>query len=104
MLGIHFAQFPEQWEIVSGATKAQREVSSVPLVTEGGYVKGLSGMTCVLPAWIILEVLNSPKLKAQRDAADDAEQARRDREGHPPEAEVPAAAANPANPSPLPGA
>ena len=58
LLGIHFAQFSEQWEIQAGITKYKKEASTVPLISEGGYVKGLSGMTCVLPSWYILEVIN----------------------------------------------
>lgn len=88
LLGIHFAQFPEEWELIDESRKSKPKSSGVPLVLEGKYVRGLSGMTCVLPAWTIWDVLNSPKLKRGRDAWDDAEQVRRDREGHPPVAEV----------------
>ena len=69
LLGIHFAQFPELWEISSGINKVRAPASSVPLIVEGAYVKGLSGMSCVLPAWCILEVLDSPKLRDARNAA-----------------------------------
>lgn len=62
-LGIHWGQFPEEWEIVDGPDAAEAK----SLIVEGKYVKGLSGMTCVLPAWSILEVLNMPKLKQLRD-------------------------------------
>jgi hypothetical protein len=49
------------WEIEKGvATTLQSEAGS--LILEGNYVKGLSGMACVLPAWTILEVLKMPKL------------------------------------------
>ena len=87
LLGIHFAQFPEELGIIETKDSKQDD-SSVPIIREGVYVKGLSGMTCVLPAWAILEVLNLPKLKNLRDAVEKAERARRDREGHPPEAEA----------------
>jgi hypothetical protein len=61
ILGIHWGQFPELWEIEKGAAAAlQSEVGT--LILEGEYVKGLSGMACVLPAWTILEVLKMPKL------------------------------------------
>jgi hypothetical protein len=68
VLGIHFAQFPELRELTD---KQRLSESHEPLITEGKYVKGLSGMTCVLPAWTILEVLNMPKLRAQRDKLND---------------------------------
>jgi hypothetical protein len=65
LLGIHWGQFPEEWEIKeSGKSKPQREAS---LITQGAYVKGLSGMTCVCPASAILEVLNMPEIKKQRE-------------------------------------
>ena len=67
-LGIHFSQFPEAWEFISGSAPA-KEMSNVPLVASGGYIKGLSGMTCVLPAWYIVEVLNMPSVKGPRDAS-----------------------------------
>lgn len=64
LLGIHFAQFPDLMELKS-QEKAEAEAKS--LIVEGKYVKGLSGMTCVLPAWTILEVLKMPKLRQMRD-------------------------------------
>lgn len=88
LLGIHFAQFPEKWELSSGPAHVSEEASSVPLIREGAYVRGLSGMTLVLPAWSILEVLNHSRLKADRDSADDAEEMRRNRDGWPPKPEL----------------
>lgn len=81
LLGIHFAQFPEQWQIGISPTALKPEASDVPLVIEGGYVKGLSGMTCVLPAWTIMEVLNSPRLVESRNQIDDEEDIRLQKEG-----------------------
>lgn len=69
LLGIHFAQFPERWQIGEGKKIPATTPSGVPLIQEGGYIKGLSGMTCVLPAWSIQKVLDMPKLKHGRDAA-----------------------------------
>jgi hypothetical protein len=86
LLGIHFGQFPELWEI-SGKKKQTSEAAAPGLIVEGQYIKGLSGMTCVLPASSILEVLQMPKLKALRDRADDAWEAKARREGFPPVAE-----------------
>jgi hypothetical protein len=68
-LGIHWGQFPERWRIEGGVTVPEADETG-PLVLEGQYVRGVSGMTCVLPASKIVEVLNMPKLKAQREAAD----------------------------------
>ena len=73
LLGIHWGQFPERWEVTSeGKMKDQtNRERHEPLLTDGQYIKGLSGMTCVLPAWSILEVLNNiPKFKEQRDRSD----------------------------------
>jgi hypothetical protein len=86
-LGIHYAQFPERWYVGEAPPNTEAEGFKVPFVREGAYVKGLSGMTLVLPAWNIADVLNLPRLKAEREAADDAEAARRAREGDPPVSE-----------------
>jgi len=65
LLGIHWGQFPELWEIEKGVEpKTESEADS--LILDGQYVKGLSGMACVLPAWTILEVLKMPKLVGLR--------------------------------------
>jgi hypothetical protein len=85
LLGIHFGQFPEIWELKDRGYPAKE--GSVPLIREGAYVKGLSGMACVLPAWTILNVLNMPKLRQQREEADKREAERRQREGTPMEPE-----------------
>jgi len=66
LLGIHFAQFPELWEVTEKG-KLIREGVKEPLLTDGKFIRGLSGMTCLLPAWSILEVLNMPKIKAHRE-------------------------------------
>ena len=53
LLGVHYAQFPEELQ----SEKA-------------GVIDGLSGMTCVIPAWRILEVLNLQEfvdMRAKRD-------------------------------------
>lgn len=63
LLGIHWGQFPERWDI-GDATDAS-------FITKGKYVKGLSGMTCVCPAEAILETLQMPALVAMRKEQDD---------------------------------
>lgn len=70
LLGIHWGQFPEIWEIKQGRKANQQPESS--LILEGSYVKGLSGMTCVCPADDIQCVLNLPKLQGMRDEAEEA--------------------------------
>ena len=60
LLGIHWGQFPEEWEL---RNKKKLSESKVPLILDGASVKGFSGMTCVIPASHILEVLNMPSLK-----------------------------------------
>lgn len=67
LLGIHFAQFPEIWE-VSDKGRLLNQSTKEPLLTDGKFIRGLSGMTCVLPAWSIMEVLNLPELKSHRDS------------------------------------
>jgi hypothetical protein len=67
LLGIHWGQFPEEWELKHPDKIDKQERSH--LITDGAYVAGLSGMTCVIPAWQILEVLDVPKLRDRRIAA-----------------------------------
>lgn len=64
LLGIHWAQFPELWGIKHPEAISESEARS--LVPPSDYVDGVSGMTCVIPAWEILEVLEIPKLKKLR--------------------------------------
>lgn len=85
LLGIHWGQFPEEWEIRAGISPEIAKESA--LVREGKYVKGLSGMTCVLPAWCIAEVMNLPKLVQQRQNSDDAFEKWFKQFGRPPDAE-----------------
>jgi hypothetical protein len=92
-LGIHWGQFPEQWEL--HRKQPIKEARTRGLITKGEYVKGMSGMTCVIPAWQILEVLNLQKLKNQRDAADN------DLSGHRVARPVPESAAKTSNPTHL---
>lgn len=63
LLGIHWGQFPESWELSQAAAASKTEDErEAQLVTDGRYVTGLSGMTCVVPAWDILALLGSPEL------------------------------------------
>ncbi len=64
LLGIHWAQFPEEFEL-RGIPKL-KESRRRGLIVDGPHVVGMSGMTCVIPAWQILEVLNMPELKDLR--------------------------------------
>ncbi|MGA7073480.1 S1 family peptidase [Bradyrhizobium sp.] len=107
VLGIHFAQFPETWEVsTSGKLLHQSENAQSPLLTGTHYIQGLSGMTCVLPAWAIREVLDMPKLKKMREETEENSEANFRRDGYPPLSEdnrwtqdvpVSEAAAPPAN-------
>lgn len=85
LLGIHIAQFPELWEVTEKG-KLRHETAE-PLLTDGKFIKGFSGMTVVIPAWRIREILDSPTFKKARDMADEkaAEEFRKN--GYPPEAE-----------------
>ena len=64
MLGVHWGQFPEKWEIDTDAN-VRRQVAD--LHANPKYVTGMSGMTLAIPAEAILELLNMPKLKQERD-------------------------------------
>lgn len=77
-LGIHWGQFHERLELRNRSSsvgwrgwplfKKRRigEGEGITLETDGTYVEGFSGMTCVIPSWSILEVLNMQKLKDRR--------------------------------------
>jgi hypothetical protein len=63
LLGIHWGQFPERWELSSHPYSTENADSiESELIVDGQYVKGLSGMTCVVPAWDILKTLEDPRL------------------------------------------
>jgi hypothetical protein len=64
LLGILWGQFPERWELKNLTDLAQSRRSG--LITDGAYVRGMSGMSCVIPAWQILEVLDMPELEERR--------------------------------------
>jgi len=60
LLGIHWGQFPEKLKIKREIGRLSEEVS-----TEGEsyeYIVGMSGMTLVIPAWRITELLNRDDL------------------------------------------
>jgi hypothetical protein len=63
LLGIHWGQFPERWELSSHPSSAEdADSGEAELIVDGQYVKGLSGMTCVVPAWDIVKTLEDPRL------------------------------------------
>lgn len=64
LLGIHYGQFPEFWKLIDG--KVVHENRPGDLDASDKQIRGMSGMTCVLPAWRIREVLDLPKFVKQR--------------------------------------
>ena len=70
------------WEVTSTGS-LRHEGSNEPLLTDGKYVRGLSGMTLVLPAWCIQEVLDMPILKKLRENAEDRRETIFECEGYP---------------------
>jgi hypothetical protein len=60
MLGVHWGQFSEEWDIEQRAINTV-EISSVPQATRT-FVRGMSGMSCVVPASAVTELLNDSKL------------------------------------------
>lgn len=67
VLGIHWGQFPEMWQLKEGVV-AESASSQSSLITDGKYVEGLSGMTCVIPSSAILDLLADPQMVAARNA------------------------------------
>jgi hypothetical protein len=70
VLGILWGQFPEFWRIENNRVVVDKISEHGSLVVEGQSVKGVSGMTCVLPAQYIAEVLNMPVLRNARIQAE----------------------------------
>jgi trypsin-like peptidase len=66
VLGIHWGQFPERWDLVQGSRNSTDDAAEATLITEGAYVNGLSGMTCVAPSWDILALLADDELLESR--------------------------------------
>jgi len=64
LLGIHWGQFYEKWSL-KRLGKGQTVFES-SLITDGEYVQGLSGMTCVCPSSAIWELLHEPEFIEQR--------------------------------------
>ena len=67
LLGILWGQFPEEWQIRDNSFLNQSRGGNY--ILEGSYVKGHSGMSCVIPAWQILELLETPTLRNFRETA-----------------------------------
>jgi hypothetical protein len=65
LLGIHWGQFPEKWEIASGKVPS----GEVALSANATHVLGLSGMTLALPAWQLKDFLGLDKFAQPRAGA-----------------------------------
>ena len=65
LLGIHWGQFTED---VPLSAQKMKESEEAACGSNGQFVRGLSGMTCVVPAWRILRLLNSEPLKTLRES------------------------------------
>lgn len=68
LLGIHWGQFSEAMPY----DRKRLETMSEPETSlERQYVHGFSGMTCVVPSWDILDILNLPVFTTRRKIATD---------------------------------
>lgn len=71
LLGIHWGQFSEEWEIKEGKVVVETsENHNESMIIKGQYIKGLSGMTCVIPSAAIWELLQSEELQEAREASE----------------------------------
>ncbi|MGI8923361.1 MAG: S1 family peptidase [Fimbriimonadales bacterium] len=68
LLGVHFGQFREAWDIVPHSGQGL-EASTVEL-TEGMKVAGMSGMTVVCPAENLLQLLDCESIRCERAAVE----------------------------------
>jgi hypothetical protein len=64
LLGIHWGQFPEMWELKEGK-KPRSEVTQI--AGNEKYVEGMSGMTLSIPSWRIRSFLEQPKFVEERE-------------------------------------
>lgn len=64
LLGMHWGQFAERWDLEK---RDVQDIEKESYVTTGTFVNGFSGMTCVLPSWQIMDVINMPELKEMRE-------------------------------------
>jgi hypothetical protein len=82
MLGIHWGQFPEKWKVTAiGKVKPSSQPRRFIGETE---IEGLSGMTCAIPSWALLELLNDPRAQAFLAAQENALRAQLERDGQNP--------------------
>lgn len=87
LLGLHWGQFPEKWEIRKEAKKSTE--ANEPHVAEyENYVQGMSGMTLAAPSWAILDLLEHEKVQKIIAEREDEEIRRRAKQGMPPVAET----------------
>jgi hypothetical protein len=92
LLGIHWGQFPEKWEV-----KSREKPQNTEALIEGDerYIEGMSGMTLALPAWQLKDML---EMKKHADVRERHIKEARERFGSGPKTESaspPAADANP---------
>jgi hypothetical protein len=69
LLGLHWGQFPEQWEIKAGKNKGKKRTEAVLDEGDEKYIEGMSGMTLAIPGWHIREFLDTPKMVKERKEA-----------------------------------
>jgi hypothetical protein len=60
LLGIHCAQFPEEWIVEKKRADIRPQPYDEHQIATIEYVRGFSGMAVVVPAWRIVEILDLP--------------------------------------------
>ena len=66
LLGVHWGQFPEKWELREGPKGLSAEVAQLQKSANEKYIEGMSGMTLAIPAWEIKDFLEMPKFVEER--------------------------------------
>ncbi len=69
LLGIHWGQFPERWEIENDGSVKQQSAGTA-VIKDKRFINGLSGMTCAIPGAEILRLLNMDPLMKMREQAE----------------------------------
>lgn len=70
LLGVHWGQFAEKWRLTASGKVKASSASPRRFIGEAD-IDGLSGMTCAVPSWAVLELLDDPRAKAFIDTQED---------------------------------
>lgn len=70
VLGVHWGQFPERWEIKTQRKSHLKKTlpNTQGIISDGSYVEGLSGMSCTVPSEHVVSLLSNHKIAEMHSA------------------------------------